>query len=403
MAILVLQCGPSAPGQTGGSSDSGGEVTAPDPTTGGAAPTTGGGDNSVGTATTEQPGGTSTSTTSGTGAETEGTSTSTTSGTGAETEGTSTTGTNTSTTAETGAETEGEVHPLCAGLVTLVPTEDMLESGHFVLRTHADKQVLAGVECFVGNLVLVPGLVDASGLESLRVVTGKVLATNDNDAVPPTSTLFVGLDALEHIGGHFALWGDEITSLHGLEALRAIDGSLALDADLEDLGGLEGLETIGGSLKAGDCAGEPLSSTLPSLDGLDGLTSVKTIILNAPKLTGPQVLPMLAQLSLLRVCQSGAASLSLPALVQAGEIDIDSEQWTALEASSLTMLAGDLRLTGTGMSGLDGLGGLTSIGGDLGIGGNKQLPTCVAKAFAEGLIVAGMVNIMGNLPDACGE
>jgi len=409
MAVLALQCGPSAPDQTGGSSDSGGDATATDPTTGGAAPTTGHtgagttGDASA-TSTTGEPGDTSASAT----AEPGDTSTSAASatGTGTSTTGTtSTTSTSTSTTLETGAETEGgEVHPLCAGLVTFVPTEDLLEGGYLILRTPADKQLLAGVECFVGKLALVPGLVDASGLESLRVVAGSVLAASDDDAAAPTATLFVGLDALEHIGGHFTIWGSEITSLHGLEALRAIDGSLACDADLDDLEGLEGLETIGGSLKVGYCAGEPLSGTLPSLAGLDSLTSVEAIILNAPKLTGPQVLPMLAQLPVLHVCHSGAAGLSLPALVEAGEIHITgSKQWTGLEAPSLTTLTGDLLLTGTGISGLDGLAGLTSIGGDLGIGANKQLPTCVAKAFAAGLMVAGNVNISGNLPDACGE
>lgn len=71
-------------------------------------------------------------------------------------------------------------------------------------------------------------------------------------------------------------------------------------------------------------------------------------------------------------------------------------------APSLTTLVGDLVILGTGISEAAGLAGLASIGGDLIIGANQKLPTCVAKAFAEALMVAGMVNIGGNLPDVCG-
>ncbi len=36
------------------------------------------------------------------------------------------------------------------------------------------------------------------------------------------------------------------------------------------------------------------------------------------------------------------------------------------------------------------------------IGANQKPPTCAAKTFAAALMVAGMVSIDGNLPDACG-
>lgn len=402
VALLLTGCGPSAPGQTGGGSESS-ETIEPELTTMGTVPTTG--DANTSTSTTGDESAASTEGEPGTSGDTGTSTTGTSGGTSSDT---STSATNTSggtsTTAGTGSETEdGEVHPLCAGLVTFVPPEDMRGGKYFILRTPADKQLLAGVECFDGDLGLVPGLVDASGLESLRVITGDVLASDDNEAAPATATLFIGLDALQLIGGHFVIWGSEITSLHGLGALRTIGGSLAAEADLDDLEGLEGLETIGESLKIGQCAGETLPVLLPSLTGLKSLKSVESIIVNAPKLTGPQVLPALTQFSLLEVCNSAAANLSLPALVEAGEINVTgSKQWSGLVAPSLTTLSGDLVLSGTGISEVAGLAGLTSIGGDLIIGANQKLPTCVAKAFAEALMVAGMVSIGGNLPDACG-
>ncbi len=401
VALLLTGCGPSAPGQTGGGSESS-ETIEPELTTMGTVPTTG--DASTSTSTTGDESAASTEGEPGTSGDTGTSTTGTSGGTSSDT---STSATNTSggtsTTAGTGSETEDGEDPLCAGLVTFVPPEDMRGGKYFILRTPADKLLLAGVECLVGDLALVPGLVDASGLESLRVITGDVLASDDNAAAPATETLFVGLDALELIGGHFGVWGSEITSLHGLESLRTIGGSLAAGADLDDLEGLGGLETIGESLQIGQCAGEAFPVLLPSLSGLESLKSVESIIVNAPKLTGPQVLPALTQLSLLEVCNSAAASLSLPALVEVGEINITgSKPWSGLVAPSLTTLAGDLVLLGTGISEVAGLAGLTSIGGDLIIGANQKLPTCVAKAFAEALMVAGMVSIGGNLPDACG-
>lgn len=97
--------------------------------------------------------------------------------------------------------------------------------------TPADKQSLA-VERSVGDLGLVPGLVDASGLESLRVITGDVLASDDNEAAPATATLFVGLDAFELIGGHFGVGQRRSHELHGVREPRTISGLSAAEGDL---------------------------------------------------------------------------------------------------------------------------------------------------------------------------
>lgn len=294
---------------------------------------------------------------------------------------------------------------LCEGLVTLVV------DGFIELHTPEDKAALGGVECLVGDVYLLPGIGDASGLESLQVVTGDVVASADGPA--PPAAIFVGLDNLERIGGTLLLFDATVHTFTGLESLRRVDGSVGTwMTNLDDVHGLEGLEEIGGSLLLGECWGsefeeEKNSSQVPSLAGLEGLRMIGGQLSVTSNVILELALPGLESVGWMHVCNAAVLeSVTLPSLVAAGGILFDHytsyPALAVLELPKLTAVQGDVWLQGTQLVDLAGLAALESVEGSLRLVGNSQLPTCTAEAFADGVMIGEDVEVEGNLADACG-
>lgn len=302
----------------------------------------------------------------------------------------------------TGADTEDTGGgSLCDGLLTVTVDGEWL-----LVASPEDKAALAGVECIDGNLAITPDAGDATGLESLRIITGALSAGIEEPPEPPPSALFQGLDNLERIGS-LELFNAPVNSLAGLESLHTVDGGVVIfSAPLQDLHGLEGLHTIGG-LRLGSCAGEQYPSSIPSLAGLENLTVITGSINIASDAMVEVALPALESLGWLKLCNAELlASVSLPSLVAAGSIELTDfapfPQLTALDLPKLKQIDLDLSIRKTQLADLAGLAALQSIGGSLDLQDNNLLPTCTAEAFAAGLQIGGSVSILGNLPDACG-
>ena len=160
-----------------------------------------------------------------------------------------------------------------------------------------DPNTFAGCTSIIGDLVVHNYYEsDLSALSCLEVVSGSVLILN-----APNLTSLSGLDELQYVGEDFALAqrgpfagnvssltdisalaklhvvlgslamrAPGITSLHGLEQLRAIGDDLEIDAAavLPDLTGLSSLRAIGGEVLLKNVSG------LTSLQGLDTLETI---------------------------------------------------------------------------------------------------------------------------------
>ncbi len=298
---------------------------------------------------------------------------------------------------------DSEEEDLCAGLVTFkgMGKGDVM---FYVLETPEDKLELAGVECFDGDLALFPGIGDASGLEAMRVITGRVLVTSELPK-PPPQAIFQGFDNLEYMGT-LELFDAAVSTFAGLESLHTL-GFLRVieDAFLQDFTGLDNLETLG-SLAIGRCIeGSPVP--IQSMAGLENLTTVTGYIVIASHKLVDFNLPALETVHELILCKGlSLTSVSLPLITELYSLEIaDQELWypplVSLEIPKLETIDHNLWLIGTQLVNLSGLSTLKAVGGSLEIVDNKQLPTCTAKAFAAQFNPAGSVSISGNLPDAC--
>lgn len=136
-----------------------------------------------------------------------------------------------------------------AGCTTITGTIDV--EGY----ANPDLSVLHCLEHVTGDVVIwrSPGLQTLHGLESLTEVDGSLQISAYQDVSDPNNAL-TRIDALTHlqaIGGELNIsGGDASTSLAGLEALRVIGGDffLWLTGNAHDLAGMNALVAIGGNV-----------------------------------------------------------------------------------------------------------------------------------------------------------
>ena len=239
------------------------------------------------------------------------------------------------------------------------------------------------------------------------------------DSAPPTvfEQGFVieeraDIEALEKSGGEaYVIHGDlqivgsKLVSLAGLEGLRRVEGSVEIwfnDA-LENLQGLEGLESVGAGLgtavapPAGPAVGKPVhvvegllifeNKALRSLAGLESLAFVGGGI----SLVNNEALVALADMRQLVAIE--------------GSLDI----WFngALESLEglhrLVRVRDFLEVSGNeAVENLDGFRGVDYVGADLIVSNNGRLPEGQVRALAERLLAGGFdgaVVIEGNAPE----
>lgn len=395
--LLMIACGPRPPQTTTDGSPASTTSTASTTTDPGVTDTT----TSQTTSQTTSP------TTTSSGGPSTGPESSTTSPISGETgPGSSTGGSGTS----TGDDTGGEPSP-CEGLVTFKVEPDPDTGPWLVLDSPDDKAALAGVECLDGDLaLLISGVGDATGLESLRIITGELMATSEDFA--PVAAPFEGFDSLERIG-HLDLFLANVSTLAGLESLHTIDGALTVTQSLlGDVHGLENLISVGWDVILGNCAWGPASEEkdnikITSLAGLESLLTIGGSLQIASSELAELTIPALEAVGPIRACAAGSlVSVKLPSLTTAASIQFDHytayPQLSAFELPNLHHLPAKLALRGTQLTDLAGLAAIDSIGGSLELTDNPQLPTCTAQAFAAAVEIAGDILIAGNLPDQCG-
>lgn len=148
--------------------------------------------------------------------------------------------------------------------------------GDVELRTDAEVALLEGIETIQGSVALHDGVTDLSPLAQLTTVTGSL-------RVEDTTTLadLSGLSALTSIGGTLGVRGSTLPSLAGLDHLTSVAGlQLEQTATLDDLSALARIDALSGNLVLVD-------TTLASLHGLERLTEVGGYlnIQRAPALT----------------------------------------------------------------------------------------------------------------------
>lgn len=252
--------------------------------------------------------------------------------------------------------------------------------------TASDLAQLAGKWCVTGDLTINrTGLANLDGLSGVVEVGGNL---GIGASVPGCSypcaygngalTSLHGLEHLRRVGGTLTLQeqpGDAgLTDLLGLSGLKHL-GSLRIDSALvlQDLHGLEGLTSIGDlSVQSAD--------RLSSLSGLENLTSASNVGIYSTGVTSLHGLEHLASVQWLSL--GNDASLTslepLSGLTSALAVDL-----SGLNISSLSGLQNlrDLRvlsLSEMGLTSLDGLGTLAD-------GARVRIVTCPALTSLAGL------------------
>jgi hypothetical protein len=272
----------------------------------------------------------------------------------------------------------------------------------------------------IGGSLVIGGtyLVNLSGLNSLTSIGGIFQAYVLNDFLEPVGnaelTSLMGLDNLTTIGGNLDISNNNaLTSITALDNLTSIGGVLSIDDNgaLTNLTGLDNLTSIGGYLDIS------YNIALTSLTGLEGLTSIVgdlNIVGNA-SLTNLSGLNNINSGSIINLDIFSNSSLSsceaqsicdylanpngsvniynnatgcnnplevasncgiaLPCLPFGNyyflsQADIDN---FLLDLSNCTELEGNVTISGSDITNLNGLNVLTSIGGSLSIGINAAL------------------------------
>lgn len=233
------------------------------------------------------------------------------------------------------------------------PSGAIVKTGDFYINSAADLAQLANVEILEGNLTIDGDeSLSAVALPALRRVTGQLTIDGSNASLHDLR----GLGNLERAGSVYISFTEALESLAGLEKLAVVDEDLTVyanaelatlvdDADPAALTGLVGLEQVGGSL---------------------GVTE-------NPSLT----------------------RLGFPALASVGQdLDLsnDDQLGSLAGLERLSAIAGDLTITGAGLTELAPLAGLTRVGGELsilstGIGGLGDLAS---------LTTVGALTILNN-------
>ncbi len=290
---------------------------------------------------------------------------------------------------------------------------------------------LEGLTSIGGSLeiILCNALNSIAGLNALTTIGGKMEVTENN-----ALTSLTGLNALTSIGGSLSIYGnDALTSLTGLDNLTFIGGDLAIGPLLDDGGsssvnrnsaltsltglnsltsiggnlsiygndaltsltGLENLNSIGGNLEIGIFYWGVLYGN-PALTSISALATIDAGTINSWTIAGNESLSTCSVQSLCNYLTSPNGSvniysnapgcnnpaevasdcgISLPCLpfgnyYLLSQADIDNFQ---VNYPGCTELAGDVEISGSDITHLDGLSNLTSIGEDLSIYGDSSL------------------------------
>jgi hypothetical protein len=186
------------------------------------------------------------------------------------------------------------------------------------------------------------------------------------------------------IEGDVQIQGNDIVNLNALSVITSIEGTLSIgrqeisgNSSLINLAGLEGLTTIGGSLRIAN------NDALTSLTGLDNLTSIG----------GTLYIGLDVQFN------GNPALISLTGLESLTSIGNSVWIWDNSSLTSLSALKGITSLENmwirgnTTLTNLEGLENLTSIHGGLGITSNTSLTSLSAL---EGLVTLNTLLIYSN-------
>lgn len=245
--------------------------------------------------------------------------------------------------------------------------------GTQTVELQADIIDLQGIDCILGDLQIWPAsLLDVSGLESLRYVSGDVLV-----GVSQTLNSLVGLGGLEFIGGDLTIQQTPVlVSTTGLSGLQRVGGNVRIleNVTLQTLAGLDGLEAIGGALELTDNQNlNLLGGGLEALEYVGGVFTVKDnrYLLNLNTLASLKY----AAGGLYVSNNAALTNVSAPALTYSGgDVVIANGATTTLAMGALEGVAGALKILpndeGVAFSSLSSadFGALRVVGGELLVG-----------------------------------
>lgn len=288
-------------------------------------------------------------------------------------------------------------------------------------------------------------LISLHGLDRLQEVTCNTWIAHE-----PHLDSLRGLDAIVHTDALTVAWNTRLSTLAGLSALTSVgDGSACSDdtADyawhaagldfsrLESLKSLEGLlalERVAGTLRLVDNArlqdldGAPSLKELggleiqlnPLLTNVDGLYSLQTL---APNVN----IQSCAKLDNLRGLTNATWTTPKPGSSYSGISIADNPKLTSLQGLAptgaldlISFVDNDGLLGGGDWTQVSSVGALSIVGndaltslsfldamrssvGDCRISDNSSLPGCEATRLQSRWRPSGIVQICGNLPDAC--
>lgn len=268
--------------------------------------------------------------------------------------------------------------------------------GTQTVELQADIIDLQGIDCILGDLQIWPtSLLDVSGLESLRYVSGDVLV-----GVSQTLNSLVGLGSLETIGGDLTIQQTPVlVSATGLSGLKRVGGNVRIlqNVTLQTLAGLDGLEAIGGTLELTDNQNlNLLGGGLEALEYVGGVFTVKNnrALLNLNNLDSFEH----AADGIYVSNNAALSNVSLPALRYAGgDVVIANGATTTLLMSALEGVAGALKILpndeGVAVSSLSSIdfGALRVVGGELlmGVGPDLLELAMPQLTFVDGALRVG--------------
>jgi hypothetical protein len=274
----------------------------------------------------------------------------------------------------------------------------------------------------------IASITNLNGLSMLTSIGGS-LFVYDNHYL----TSLTGLENVSSIGGSLLIAGNALTNLMGLDGLTSIGGSLSIgdtwsmegNPDLVSLEGLENVTSIGGSLTV--C----LNYALTSLSGLEGLTSVGSYIyilqnVVLTSLTGLENIDAghinelaiiwnfsLTTCDVQSICDylasptgtikihdnapgcnsqaevTGACGISLPCQPDYYFTSQTEINYFPSVYPNCTVIEGNVIISGSDITNLNGLNVVTSIGGNLEITSNDALTSLTR--------LEGLTSIGGNL------
>ena len=193
-----------------------------------------------------------------------------------------------------------------------------------------------------------------------------------------------------YLSGDVTILGDDITSMEGLNEITSVEGNLMIIGNelLNDLTGLDNLNTIGGSLSIGNTWYN--NPRLTNLTGLEGLTS----IVGGLSISNNDSLTSLTGLDNLNTIGGSLSIGNVSVLYSNPRLT----NLTGLEG--LTSLGVDLKiLSNNALTSMTGLDNVTSIGGGLYISHNDTLRICEVQSICDYLVnPAGSIFINNNAP-----